>query len=157
MTSEFLSLISKVIDIPSQPSTMKEIITILDEHLDEMCVLYPEIYSDIIEDIHIVVNGPYFDSESVAKAVASLQNEDGTVGPKWTITETTTAASSVGVIFEKYNMYDWYYVLNMVYSDYYNVIGVNQPVYFELAKAWINDKDAPVGKAYLYHKMISDV
>lgn len=157
MTSQFVSLINKAVDLSSQPHVMKEIMTILDDHFDEMCVLYPETYSNVMSDIHIAVNGPYFDSESVMKAVSKLQNEDGTMGPKWTVQETTNAASSVGVSFDKYNMYDWHYALNSVYSDYCNVIGINQPVYFELAKAWINDKDAPVGKAYHYYKMISGI
>ena len=157
MKSKFTNLIGKVIDIESQPFAMKKILIVLDDHFDEMCILYPETYSDVIEDIHIIVNGPYFDLESATKAVSELKNEDGTIGAKWTVAETSSVASSIGVTFEKFNMYDWHYALNSIYSDYSNVMGINQSVYFELAKAWINDKDAPVGKSFLYYKMMSDI
>lgn len=68
-------------------------------------------------------HGPHFNDEHARKAVMKMENEDGTRGPHWSIEETTTLASQYGIsLTGKYNRYDWYVALNMVYSDYYRVI-----------------------------------
>lgn len=68
-------------------------------------------------------HGPHFNEEHARKAVMKMENEDGTRGPHWSIEETTTLASQYGIsLTGKYNRYDWYVALNMVYSDYYRVI-----------------------------------
>ena len=52
-----------------------------------------------------------------------MENEDGTRGPHWSIDETTALASQYGITLgSKFNRYDWFVALNMVYSDYYKVI-----------------------------------
>lgn len=97
-------------------------------------------------------HGPHFNEEHARKAVMKMENEDGTRGPHWSIEETTTLASQYGIsLTGKYNRYDWYVALNMVYSDYYRVImnitgSNNTKHYVEFAKAWLNDKDIDEGK-----------
>lgn len=78
-------------------------------------------------------HGPHFNEEHARKAVMKMENEDGTRGPHWSIEETTTLASQYGIsLTGKYNRYDWYVALNMVYSDYYkvllNITGSNQEI-----------------------------
>ena len=98
-----------------------------------------------------IEHGPHFNEEHARKAVMKMENEDGTRGPHWSIEETTTLASQYGIsLTGKYNRYDWYVALNMVYSDYYRVImnitgSNNTKHYVEFAKAWLNDKDIDVG------------
>lgn len=41
---------------------------------------------------------------------------------------------------------DWHYVLNMIYSDYYKS-GRSDETYIGLAKDFLDDPDAPDGKA----------
>lgn len=90
-------------------------------------------------------HGPHFNEEHARKAVSKMENEDGTRGPHWSIEETTTLANQYGVsLGNRFNRYDWFVALNMVYSDYYKVIinitNSNSTKHFvELAKAWIND------------------
>lgn len=92
-------------------------------------------------------HGPHFNEEHARKAVSKMENEDGTRGPHWSIEETTTLANQYGIsLGNRFNRYDWFVALNMVYSDYYKVIismtNSNSTKHFvELAKAWINDKD----------------
>lgn len=99
-------------------------------------------------------HGPHFNEEHARKAVMKMENEDGTRGPHWSIEETTTLASQYGIsLTGKYNRYDWYVALNMVYSDYYRVImnitgSNNTKHYVEFAKAWLNDKDIDEGNKY---------
>lgn len=68
-------------------------------------------------------HGPHFNEEHARKAVMKMENEDGTRGPHWSIDETTVLASQYGITLgSKFNRYDWFVALNMVYSDYYKVI-----------------------------------
>lgn len=95
-------------------------------------------------------HGPHFNEEHARKAVSKMENEDGTRGPHWSIEETTTLANQYGVsLGNRFNRYDWFVALNMVYSDYYKVIinitNSNSTKHFvELAKAWINDNEGSV-------------
>jgi hypothetical protein len=104
-------------------------------------------------------HGPHFNEEHARKAVSKMENEDGTRGPHWSIEETTALASQYGInLGSRFNRYDWFVALNMVYSDYYKVIismtNSNSTKHFvELAKAWINDKDIDEGKIMLFNQL----
>ena len=97
-------------------------------------------------------HGPHFNEEHARKAVMKMENEDGTRGQHWSLEETSALASQYGISLSgKFNRYDWYVALNMVYSDYYkvllNITGSNNVKhYVEFAKAWLNDKDIDEGK-----------
>lgn len=100
--------------------------------------------------------GPHFNEEWARKAVKNMQNEDGTRGPHWSIEETTRLAEQYGVsLNNRFNKYDWYVALNMVYSDYYRVMinctnSNNAKHFVEFAKAWLQDKDIDEGKMWYY-------
>lgn len=105
-------------------------------------------------------HGPHFDEEMARKAVSKMEKEDGSRGQHWSIEETTSLANQHGIrMDEKFNKYDWYVALNMVYSDYYRVVvnmtNSNNPKHFvELAKAWLCDKDIEEGKMWYYYVYI---
>lgn len=42
--------------------------------------------------------------------------------------------------------------MNMMYSDYRSVVGNDADMYYKLSKAFLEDPDAPEGKAFLYYK-----
>lgn len=68
-------------------------------------------------------HGPHFNEEHARKAVMKMENEDGTRGQHWSLEETSALASQYGISLSgKFNRYDWYVALNMVYSDYYKVL-----------------------------------
>lgn len=46
--------------------------------------------------------------------------------------------------------------MNMLYSDYYGSVPDNVDTYFKMAKAFLEDKDAPEGKAFRYYKAMCD-
>lgn len=89
-------------------------------------------------------HGPHFNEEHARKAVMKMENEDGTRGQHWSLEETSALASQYGISLSgKFNRYDWYVALNMVYSDYYkvllNITGSNNVKhYVEFAKALLN-------------------
>ena len=102
-------------------------------------------------------HGPHFNEEHARKAVSKMENEDGTRGPHWSLEETTALASQYGITLgTKFNRYDWFVALNMVYSDYYRVImnianTASTKPFVELAKAWLHDKDLDEGKMWYYY------
>lgn len=102
-------------------------------------------------------NGPHFNEEYALKAVSKMENEDGSHGPHWSLEETTSVAKQYDVSFtNKFNRYDWFVALNMVYSDYYKVIvsitnSANVKNFVEFTKAWLNDKDVEEGKMWYYY------
>lgn len=112
-------------------------------------------------ELHEQMYGPHFNERCALKAVALMENEDGTIGQHWSLSETTTIAAQFGINLStyKYNKYDWYVALNMIYSDYYKAIrsicnSDNVKYFVEFAKAWIDDKDIDDGKMWYYYKYI---
>lgn len=102
-------------------------------------------------------HGPHFDEVMAHKAVSKMENEDGSRGPHWSIEETTALASQHGIsLSNRFNRYDWYVALNMIYSDFYKVIvsisnSNNVRHFIEFAKAWLADKDIDEGKMWYYY------
>ena len=75
-----------------------------------------------------------------------MQNADGTVGPHWTMDQTSAVADASGIPHD-IPRWAWGVTMNMMYSDYYDVarkFGVNVPEFYaELARAFLMDKDGP--------------
>lgn len=90
-----------------------------------------------------MVNGSRFDRESAMFAVSEMVNEDGTKGQHWTVEETNSVVTNNSVYFDKFNEYDWFYVMNIIYSDFFKAVGDNLSMYVVLSKSWIMDADAP--------------
>ena len=95
--------------------------------------------------------GCHFNDWLLECATSKMINEDGTTGPHYNIDQSNTIARQYNVIFDHFNEWDWNYVLNMVYSDYYGSVTNENSSYVKLAKKFIEDKDAPKGKALHYY------
>lgn len=77
-----------------------------------------------------------------------MDNINGTKGETYTFPACVAAAEKLGLSWEKYNKFDWYFTLNMIASDY---VGIVEDVKFvEIAKDWLEDKDVPEGKGLRY-------
>ena len=51
----------------------------------------------------------------------------------------------------KYEISDFYLVLNSIYNDYFNVFGEeSDETYIKMSKSWLDDKDAIEDKVYIY-------
>lgn len=81
--------------------------------------------SELAANMYEAINGPHFDEEHAHYAVEGMENEDGTKGPHWTVEETTSVANQMGINLksEKHNKWDWFVAMNMIYSDFYKVVG----------------------------------
>lgn len=95
------------------------------------------------------------DRETADEWMSKLHNSDGTSGPHWTMEQVKQIAKQKGLSMEPVELYA---VLNALYSDYDHVLkkhGIsNIDVYVDLAKAWIEDKDAVPNKALMYYECI---
>lgn len=114
------------------------------------------LYDELMNGLYIMVYGEHFNAETAKKAVESMENEDGTTGAHWSLEDTTKVAqqNNINLPTAKYNEYDWYFVLNMIYSDFCKVFGQDINLYIKVALAWLEDKDAANGKAYKYYQSV---
>lgn len=79
------------------------------------------------------------------KAVAHMENVDGTTGPHWTFAEVEEEAKRRNIDHPA----DLYYAINMLYSDLSNVLGKDPEKYIAVAKAlYWDDPDMPEGKLF---------
>ena len=84
-------------------------------------------------------HGPHFNEEHARKAVMKMENEDGTRGQHWSLEETSALASQYGISLSgKFNRYDWYVALNMVYSDGFNALMADNATKFNIVGSKID-------------------
>jgi hypothetical protein len=114
------------------------------------------LYKDLEMLLYKKVYGCHFSDWLLEQAMLNMKNEDGTEGAHWTVDQTSSVARDLNLSFSNYNKYDWNFVMNMIYSDYYGVVSNDLMVYAKLAKKFIEDKDAPEGKALKYYLGMHD-
>ena len=115
-----------------------------------------EMYEELEMDLYICLNGEHFNEHILSKALENMKNEDGSRGSHWNLDSTNSLAKQYGIGFHHFNEYDWNYVMNMIYSDYYGAIPNETSYYVKLAEKFIKDKDAPEGKALKYYLAMLD-
>ena len=114
------------------------------------------LYEELEAHLYHMLYGCHFNEWMLKHATEHMQNEDGTTGPHWTLEQTTQVAKANGIMFLKFNEYDWNYVMNMIYSDFYGSVPNDVSVYVKMAKKFIEDKDAIEGKPFKYYKAMSE-
>lgn len=124
----------------SDMTTLKECLV---HAVEKIKSLDHDAYNDIEYRLYRHAYGEHMSEHLANKWVDSMTNKDGTHGPHWSKAQTDTYAGN----FDKY---DWYVVLNMMYSDYYNS-KFDTMTYVELARDWLSDKDVDDGKLLKYY------
>ena len=152
--NKYAELVAKII-ATGDVEEMKELNTILVDHFIELEVSDPKMYWAVVHKLHELANGVHFDLEYAQWAVSQMLNEDGTTGEHWTVEQTTLVAKTYAIVFDTFNEFDWYYTLNMLYSDHMDSFKDDVEAYTIFAEDWLCDKDAPKGKAYLYYTMLT--
>ena len=132
----------------------------LREFTDDAMSMIKETHYDLYEDLEMYLYkelyGNHFSDWLLDKATKTMVNEDGTTGAHWTLEQTTNVARQSGITFDKFNEYDWNYVLNMIYSDYYGAVPNDTTIYVKMARKFLDDKDAKEGKALCYYLSMKD-
>lgn len=106
--------------------------------VEEVRELKPELVDDFLTKIDLILN-PHFTRESAEYAVSLMKNKDNSTGEHWSYDTTTKVLDGKGY---KFHPADWYWTLNMVYSDFYKN-NRSTDEYVELAYDFLNDIDWP--------------
>lgn len=132
-------------------ATHEQLVEFVSDALSMLKETNPKTYKDLELYLYREIYGNHFNEWKLDEAVKSMVNEDGTTGPHWTLEQTTSVAKQNGITFDNFNEFDWNYVMNMVYSDYYGAVSNETSSYVKLAKKFLMDKDAKKGKAFCYY------
>lgn len=139
-----------------EDATHEQLKSFVKESFDELKRSMPDLYDAMECELYQHIYGPHFNKWKYECASSELKNEDGTEGPHWSVEQITDYARSHGASYRNYNEYDFAFAMNMAYSDYYGAVPDGTESYFRIAKAFIEDKDAPEGKAFLYYKAMHE-
>ena len=101
-----------------------------------------------------------FDQETAEEWVDNMENEDQRQpkGGKWEPEFLKTMAQKLGVPTEGHKFWEFYAMTNAMYSDYSEVLkkynATNPMCFAEMAKAFMDDKDAEDDKVARYYEYI---
>lgn len=160
------------IDIVKANDKHLEFNKIMNEYFDELEQYHPNIYANLMREIYkLGVQVNITDESELNKYIKLIHHKDM---PKlWTLDETTKVGKDIGIDFDKwrFNPYTFNFVMNMMRADYYSefkkmfttsplmkqTILDSPSFYAHLAKAWLDDEDAPKDKAIKYiHILMND-
>lgn len=113
---------------------------------DTFCTLKAldyDMYTNLEHKMYKLAYNGHLSKELATKWVASMKNKDGSIGEHWSY-------EYVSKYNDEHDMNDWYAVLNMMYSDYYNTKFVIED-YIQLANDFIDDKDVGDTKVLDYY------
>lgn len=103
-------------------------------------------YNRISLKMHVLKYGKHFCENMAKEAVECMKHFDGSYGEHWSVEQTTNLATQNNI---NTNKWDWYYLLNMLYSDAGNVFKNDIRTYVDFAKAvYLNDVDGDEGKIF---------
>lgn len=132
---------SKIAGDDTKEKKLKEIVCSAIEKVKHYC---PEEFHKIMYDVHCVAYGPHFDECLAKEAVAKMQNVDGTDGEHWSFEQIASLANQHNIK----EVADLYYTMNMLYSDFSEVLGGDMGTFLKLSKAYMYDPDASKGKVF---------
>ena len=127
--------------------TMEHLTHKVDQFVEVVREKHPDVVEHFLIKVDLLLN-PHFTRESSKHAVSKFRNKDGTTGEHWNYETTTRVMESKGYDF---NPCDWYYVLNMIYSDFYKS-GRSDDTYIELAYDFMTDIDGSEDDAKKHYK-----
>lgn len=114
-----------------------------------------EVYDEVVDKLYKECYGEHFSDWLAEKAVENFKNVDGTEGAHWSVEQIDDVIRQYGIKCIGFNRWDLYFVMNMLYSDYYNVLGSDTATYVKMSKAWFEDPDVSEGKAYRYYMQVA--
>ena len=130
-------------------SDMDEMEELLIELIDHLKMTDHHKYLQAEHELYKIVHHNHLSEELAHHWVSNMHNKDGTKGGHWSLEETSKYS-------KHHNKYDWYAVMNMIYSDFYNP-RFDTATYIELAEDWLADKDIDECKLLNYYfKVVKD-
>lgn len=140
----YKELIDKIVENGTKDDMHK--ITELTEHaMDHLKKCDAGMYEYIMSELHEIAYGKVLTEEMAHDWVVNMKP----YGEHWNkeTTDSVIPDNSIDKI-------EFYAVMNMMYNDYYKVIGDDTNMYVNMTMAWLNDEDGNKEKTYDYHKYI---
>lgn len=145
----------------------EDLIDVLDNYFIELEEYYPTTYKSLMSEFKKLTSKANINSkEELDMYLAHIHHDDYPSDKYWTVEDTTKVGEQVGVDFTKwrYNKFSFNFVMNMVKADYLEELTkmfkqstvlkqtvLDNPVFYaHLAKAWLDDEDAPNDKLMRY-------
>lgn len=149
---KILDLYKQVADDKSKRADVESVFAMLSKKVKNDC---PDAYRKAFLKMHNAVYDGHFCERMAIAAVAAMENVDGTHGAHWTKEQATNIMQQNGYSFDKN---DFYYTINVFYSDYAKVLNSSEPgIYAKLAAAYISDPDAPRDKVFKIYLATHDI
>lgn len=114
--------------------------------LEELHEIYP---TEVEKCVDLAIRGKHLTEELLEKAINGM-DFIGNTSP-WTLTQTNEVAKALGITFEKYNEYDFNFMMNWFMSDMAETWGVDAMKYGQYSKFMLEkdpDNQHPCERAY---------
>jgi hypothetical protein len=132
------------------PEQMEEMKEVLEDAVCELKTIDYHTYLTIEYRLHCIAHHGHLGEEAAKCWVSKMKNKDGTQGAHWTWEQTEQVRKDKA---QHIDASDWYAVLNMMYSDYYNS-KFDAATYIDMAKDWIMDSDVGAKKTLQYYYFV---
>lgn len=123
-------------------------IEVLSEIMHEIQKKYPDYYRKYDKRLEEIYRHGSMSEEEAREYVSAFKNKDGSVGEHWTLAQVQSYMGSHPELLN-INPVCFYVAMNMMYSDYYKPTRTTE-TYAQLAKDFLEDKDAPSDKLKRY-------
>jgi hypothetical protein len=132
------------------PAQMEELKDVVIDVIHELKTIDHDRYVEVEYEIAKIAYHGHV-SETLAKCwVGKMKNKDGSTGEHWTMDQVSSVLKDKNI---KHHLCDFYVVLNMMYSDFYNS-RFDTVTYIEMAKDWLDDKDVDGCKLLKYYYFV---
>ena len=165
-----MSKYKEMIEVIEDNGKISEFHDIMEDYFTELEEYHPQIYVNLMKEITKLGAKINIDEKEWVDDIKLIHHKDM---PKlWTLDETTKVAKDIGIDFNKwkFNKYSFNFVMNMVRADYYHELKsmfITSPLmkqtvldsanfYAHLAKAWLDDEDAPADKFIKYLRILKE-
>lgn len=130
----------------SEPDKKEDFIELVSHMLETVKHVDERMYNCLVLKLHTEMYGHHFSEYMAKHAVKEMRNADGTTGEHWSLEQTTNLMKQMGL---NYNVYDWYYALNMLHSDASRIFKNDTSLYANYASAvYFKDIDGDDSKLF---------
>lgn len=129
-------------------ATEQDLINFVQDLMTRVEKVMPEVYEELLIELHKNVYGSHFSKALACKAVSELEDSNGNKGGKYSLEEVNKIRRDYNI---NLNEYDFYYVINMMHSDYEKLLNNDLASYVRMTCLFLEDEDAKEGKALKYY------
>lgn len=129
-------------------ATEQDVKNFVSDFMARLECLMPQAYEELMLELHKNVYGSHFSKALACKAVSELEDSNGVKGGKYSLEEVNKIRRDYNIDL---NEYDFYFAINMLYSDYSKLLNNELSSYVKMTCLFLEDEDAPEGKALKYY------